>query len=225
MNIFNIKNIGEKLLLIEVFITVFGVGLFPISWQNNLFRLLFITIFFTSVVNVQNQHKNKLIWTAATLFIFEMVTKFLELEILDAILKCLESVFFISIVIILIHQIAKAKIVTSKIILKAINVYLLIGLTFSVLISLIVQFDKNAYNFSNSNTTQKIDFLYYSFSTFATLGYGDLLPLKPYTKSIAILISVSGQIYLAVLLALLVGKYITYSHSVNDNTISKNEEE
>jgi hypothetical protein len=40
------------------------------------------------------------------------------------------------------------------------------------------------------------------------LGYGDILPQLPFAKSLAILMSVSGQIYVAVIIAMLVGKYV-----------------
>jgi hypothetical protein len=40
-----------------------------------------------------------------------------------------------------------------------------------------------------------------------TLGYGDVLPVQSWAKSMAILFSTSGQIYLAVIIAMLVGKY------------------
>jgi len=40
----------------------------------------------------------------------------------------------------------------------------------------------------------------------STLGYGDISPLIPLAKSLSILISVSGQMYIAIIIALLVGK-------------------
>jgi hypothetical protein len=43
--------------------------------------------------------------------------------------------------------------------------------------------------------------------TLNTLGYGEITPTVPFAKSISILISTSGQIYIAVIIAMLVGKY------------------
>jgi hypothetical protein len=40
-----------------------------------------------------------------------------------------------------------------------------------------------------------------------TLGYGDILPVKPYTRSLASLMCIAGQLYIAIVIALLVGKY------------------
>ena len=45
-----------------------------------------------------------------------------------------------------------------------------------------------------------------------TVGYGDIIPLEPYSRSITILISVTGQLYIAIIIAILVGKYSSQIH-------------
>jgi len=52
--------------------------------------------------------------------------------------------------------------------------------------------------------------VYYSFVTLTTLGYGDIVPLSPPAKILAILEAVVGQIYLTVLVARLVGLHIVH---------------
>jgi hypothetical protein len=47
-------------------------------------------------------------------------------------------------------------------------------------------------------------FLYFSFTTLTTLGYGDIIPIHPYARSLAVLESLVGVIYPAVLIARLV---------------------
>jgi hypothetical protein len=39
-----------------------------------------------------------------------------------------------------------------------------------------------------------------------TLGYGDLLPVTRYAKSTSIFITITGQIYLTVMIGMLIGK-------------------
>lgn len=51
-------------------------------------------------------------------------------------------------------------------------------------------------------------FLYYSFVTLSTLGYGDITPVSPPARALSALESLVGQIYLAVLIARLVGLHI-----------------
>ncbi len=52
------------------------------------------------------------------------------------------------------------------------------------------------------------NFSYFSFVTLATLGYGDIVPLARFTRAWAILEAVIGQLYLAVVVARVVGLYI-----------------
>jgi voltage-gated potassium channel Kch len=47
--------------------------------------------------------------------------------------------------------------------------------------------------------------IYFSYVTLATLGYGDISPLTPTARGLAISEAILGQLYLAVLVARLVG--------------------
>ena len=49
-------------------------------------------------------------------------------------------------------------------------------------------------------------FTYFSFVTLTTLGYGDMTPLTRPAKNLAVLEAIFGQLYLAVLIARLVGQ-------------------
>jgi hypothetical protein len=46
---------------------------------------------------------------------------------------------------------------------------------------------------------------YYSFVTLTTVGYGDISPVSPATRTLAWVEAVTGQFYLAVIVAGLVG--------------------
>ena len=48
-------------------------------------------------------------------------------------------------------------------------------------------------------------YIYYSFITLTSTGYGDITPLHPYVRSLATFEAITGQLYLAVLIARLVG--------------------
>lgn len=50
--------------------------------------------------------------------------------------------------------------------------------------------------------------LYYNFTTLTTLGYGDIAPVHPYTRSLAVLESLVGVMYPAVLIARLVSLHV-----------------
>jgi hypothetical protein len=53
--------------------------------------------------------------------------------------------------------------------------------------------------------------LYFSFATLTTLGYGDIVPTTPISRMLASVEAITGQLYLAVLVARLVGLHIAES--------------
>ena len=99
---------------------------------------------------------------------------------------------------ILIIQIAKAKNVTMRVLIESISVYLLLGISFSIIVALLASINPNSFNFNeisgsvNSEYLYNIDFMYFTFVSFTSTGYGDYLPLTPTAKSLSVLISLTG---------------------------------
>ncbi len=58
---------------------------------------------------------------------------------------------------------------------------------------------------------QSIYPVYFSFVTLTTLGYGDIVPTSATARMLAAAEAVTGQLYLAVLVARLVGLHISQS--------------
>ncbi len=56
------------------------------------------------------------------------------------------------------------------------------------------------------------ELLYFSFVTLTTLGYGDIAPLDPAARMLAIFEAIVGQLYVAVAIAALVGLLLTQLH-------------
>jgi hypothetical protein len=132
------------------------------------------------------------------------------------------SFFFFNlfIVVFMIKHIAISKKVNLTIILNSINGYLLIGILGSVLLAMseilqkfLYHLDTGAINFSGGPAQGFHDFLYFSFVTLTTLGYGDVTPVSAFAKSVTLIISVSGQLYLTILIAMLVGKFLSRTES------------
>jgi hypothetical protein len=81
--------------------------------------------------------------------------------------------------------------------------YLLIGLIFAVTFG-VVQ-DVSDTNFFTIENPGRDDFLYFSFATLTTVGYGDLVAATNLGRSLAITEALLGQIYLVTVVALIVG--------------------
>jgi voltage-gated potassium channel Kch len=54
------------------------------------------------------------------------------------------------------------------------------------------------------------DWLYYSYVTLTTVGYGDITPVRPIARTLAIAEALSGQLYLAVMIARLVAMEVVF---------------
>lgn len=56
--------------------------------------------------------------------------------------------------------------------------------------------------------SDQITFIYWSFSTLTTLGYGDIIPTMPITISLSIILVVIWQVYLTILLWIILSKFL-----------------
>lgn len=89
-------------------------------------------------------------------------------------------------------------------ILAAICTYLLIGLFFASLYTIIGTLDGGSF-FVRASATTPVDFLYFSFVTLTTLGYGDLTPAGDLGRMLAVTEALLGQLYLVTVVALVIG--------------------
>jgi hypothetical protein len=104
--------------------------------------------------------------------------------------------------------------VTFDTIFGAVCAYLLLGVTWGTAYALLVVISPDSLSVSPglahaSGWGEPISAFtpvlqYYSFTTLATLGYGDVSPLSPGARALSVMEGLAGQLYLAVLVARLV---------------------
>ena len=91
----------------------------------------------------------------------------------------------------------------------SIVVYLLAGLIFAYIFHAVYLF-AGITSFNNIKGNLK-EFLYFSFTSLTTMGYGDVTPVHPLARSLANLEALIGQLYPAILIARLVSMEIESS--------------
>lgn len=93
----------------------------------------------------------------------------------------------------------------------AVSLYLLFGVSWAVAYAIIELLVPGSFRgFSEIlNQGWSSEWLYFSFVTMTTLGYGDLTPVSATAKTVAYLQAVFGQFYIAILVAGLVSAYIS----------------
>jgi hypothetical protein len=114
-------------------------------------------------------------------------------------------------------------------------VFVLIGLCFSLLHMMVAAGDPQAYrdNFDKSSNFGDAlsheyrypSFIYFSFCTLSTVGYGDIVPVSRLARSCAMLEAVTGQLYVAILVARLVGLHIAGTASKRGLVVAVDAEE
>ena len=105
------------------------------------------------------------------------------------------------------HFVIRAPAVDSETIYAALSTYLLAGVFFGVLYSAIEYMWPGS--FSGPDKFTEASAVYYSFVTLATLGYGDFLPRTEFARGVATFEVIGGQLYLAVMVARLIGAFGT----------------
>jgi hypothetical protein len=86
----------------------------------------------------------------------------------------------------------------------AVAAYVLLGVLWAYAYALVAALRPGAFSGPLDTADDARAFLYFSFVTLTTTGYGDVLPVHPAARSLANLEAVTGTLYLAILLARLV---------------------
>jgi len=104
----------------------------------------------------------------------------------------------------------KQKEVTKETIFAALVIYMLGAFMWARAYSLLEILEPGSFSMPEGHfISNRVVFLYFSFVTITTLGYGDISPLTDKAGGLAIIEAISGQIYLVVLVAWLVGMHVS----------------
>jgi uncharacterized membrane protein len=120
----------------------------------------------------------------------------------------LTILFLVFTLVSLLRAILSDERVTHDTIYGALNVYLLMALGWSMAYLLLVTLQPHAFVAAAGRPIRALswfDCQYYSFVTLTTLGYGDIVPMTPQARSLAMMEAMSGTMYVAILIARLVG--------------------
>lgn len=209
------NNFGYLFYTLVVFLTL-GPYFANTSYGENITSVLFTILLGMSVYVIRQQ--KHFILLAIILSAFSIVghwlanTVFLQREfaLIDLVLS---AVFLGLMTAIVISYILEDRRVNAGTLYGAICAYLLIGLTWSLVYTVIYLVDPSAFQLSQKVPPRANPafeyFLYYSYVTLTTVGYGDILPMSTPARTLSWMEAVTGQIYLTVWLAQLVGTYIS----------------
>ncbi|KMY66356.1 hypothetical protein AAU61_18045 [Desulfocarbo indianensis] len=180
-----------KLILVEInFVVVLGVAISAAGYRKLFLRLIICFWVITSALDAAAY-----LWGEG------------RAQGLLAFINDTSSVLFIlGCTIILLRHIFQTKEVSINSVFAATSSYLLLALIWSYIYSLIYTLDPQSFSMAHqAGPATRIDMIYFSMVTISTLGYGDMTPVAPFARMAASVEAVGGQLYLAVLMAWLVG--------------------
>ena len=123
---------------------------------------------------------------------------------------CSMAVYGITIVALL-NYVLLQSVMDSDRLFGAASIYLMLGILWTFLYGLLLEHDVHAFNNLSQELEQPINnvinVLYFSFTTLTTTGYGDITPLSPMARMLANVEQVTGTLFVAILIARLVGFY------------------
>jgi len=131
-------------------------------------------------------------------------------NVLHTVGRSVYIVFLIMTIRLFMGRIIVAERITADKVKGGICLYFLAGVVWGFLYEAIHRFDPAAFQ---SEKAGPLSFLYYSYSTLTTLGIGDITPINDFAVSLTCLEAIAGQMFIAVFIALLIGRHIMHKHN------------
>ena len=222
------QNLYENRYLYLFFATilqVFLVSFFP-ERQDTLINEITFSIFILANINLV-RHSRRII---IIMLVFAIISIFLvwipgQSDLGHKLYPYQKSVVILFLVVIIYHiitQILVSKKVDTNVIFGVITIYIIFGLIAGECNLLIYSHDNMAFS-GDFDATNPSGLRYFSYVTITTLGYGDIAPVSQIARASAIFFSLTGQVYLAVVIALIVGKYVSYTDKKEEEEEEKEE--
>jgi hypothetical protein len=174
---------------------------------------IFLTALFFGIIFAIRSKRSHLI--IASILVLPLVLSTWSIYFYDStqigiLTRIFGALFFGYAVIIILQMIARSTAITRETIFAAIVAYLLIALMWAFIYMILEMVVPGSFSFPDKSIrAETMRFEYFSFITITTLGYGDVTPLTNRASGLALLEALIGQIYLVVLVAWLVGMYVS----------------
>lgn len=202
------------LFLIILIVALIALGPFIQGFiRLSYFMQLFFSIIFIATIYSASQKRSHII--IAVILVIPTILSLWSKDI--AISNTLITIGYICGVIVfafavisILRYIFSEQEVTRQTISAAVVVYLLLALMWTFIYRLMENLYPGSFAIAHSKILDAENiYLYFSLVTITTLGYGDITPVGRQATSLAVLEAMTGQIYLVVVVAWLVGMYVS----------------
>jgi hypothetical protein len=179
----------------------------PLGLMGHLCSTLFVAMIpLSSALALTGDRENAtiILLIAAPFVILDGLNFFFTSHLLMVVAFSFATALYFYIVFLLVKNLLTIRVVTADMIYCAISIYLLIGIMWAGIYTVVEGISPGSF----SATSETVDLLYFSFVTLTTVGFGDVVPLSILGKRLAVFEAAMGSIYMAVIIAMIVGRYM-----------------
>ena len=200
----------DLLLLLSLLLAIL---LTPVLDQGNWSRLVLAAVTFIPVVLsiVRLSQIKRWVWPSVLLalgnVIFVVAGNTFQSPTLNGIRWGFLAAFFAVTAAGLFSYLRNSRSVAQAQLYTAANIYLLLGLLWATLYLAIDAFSPGSLQVGSHPADRQTELLYFSLITLSTIGYGDIVPLSGEARILAALEGVTGVLYIAITVALLVSRF------------------
>jgi hypothetical protein len=190
--------------LVLLVVTYFLVSLLPDATWSQIIQEL--AVGFVLLVTLRTSHARPRLQRMARAGVVGGLVLTVIGSVVGSALALVHLVFLLLLMVtpvVILNRILRHPAVNIETIAGAIDVYVILGLIFSALYRSIASIAGTPF-FAQTNHASANQFLYFSFATLTTVGYGDLTAATNFARSVVVIEALMGQIFLVTLVARLV---------------------
>jgi hypothetical protein len=181
---------------------------------GELIEAILMSLFFLSAVLAVGARRGTLLVTAL-LAVPALVGKWLnhlQPQMFSPAIFLVSAIAFLAFIIIqILRFVLGTRQVNAEVLCASISVYLTLGLLWALAYRLVAFLTPTAFAFNSTQVVSQpmggFTAFYFSFVTLSTVGYGDITPVSNVARMLAVMESMTGTLYVAVLIARLVALY------------------
>jgi len=187
--------------------------MYPVLDHGNLRRLMLGVLMFVPVIlaTLRLAQIRGWLWPTVLLMlgalIFGVASTFFPNPALVGMKWAILTAFFGLTVAGLFSYLTNARTIRDTHLYTAVSIYLLLGMQWFALYSAIDVFFPGAILHSTAQSDRQSELLYFSLVTLSTIGYGDIVPIHGEVRMLAALEGITGVLYVAITVAVLVSAY------------------
>lgn len=184
-----------------------------VTLQRQIMNALFLGLVLAAIRTLSSSRIRLVIAVSFGLIAYALswIVEFYPSVQLEAATRLFNIVMFLALVLALCENVFRSGTVDMNRIIGAVNLFLVLGLLWAFVFALLETLQPGSLGSPNGDLSADLlsDLTYFSSVTLTTLGYGDIVPISRPARMLAALEATLGQVYLATVIARLVGLHIS----------------